>query len=166
MMRNSIPVLGALAAALIVSGCQSTTSRSRGSSTSGDIVVTRLHLGQPIARGEIRVEPASPAAAGSPAALHANHLAGAVENELTRLGWTVARENLRSEQVARVRVGPGAAAGTHELNVRIQRRSDATVLWEGRASAPIADYGAAIDRLVPAVFQDFPGESGRTIRIR
>ena len=166
MMRNSIPVLGALAAALIVSGCQSTSTRSRGTSDGGDIAVTRLHLGQPIARGEIRVEPAAPAAAGSPAALHAGHLSAAVEGELTRLGWTVARENMRSEQVARVRVAPGATAGSHELNVRIQRRSDATVLWEGRASAMVADYGAAIDRLVPAVFRDFPGESGRTIRTR
>ena len=164
MMRNSVPVLGALAAALIVSGCQSSSTRSRGSSGPA-MSVTRLHLGQPIARGEIRVEAAAPAAPGTPAAMHFPHLTAAVERELARLGWTLASGNLRSEQVAAVRLG-AAAGGGHELNVRIQRRSDATVLWEGRASGPIADYGAAVDRLVPAVFQDFPGESGRTIRIR
>ncbi len=58
------------------------------------------------------------------------------------------------------------------LGVRIQRRSDATVAWEGRAQlearagAELADKRAAVDRLAWALFQDFPGESGRTIRIR
>ena len=59
-----------------------------------------------------------------------------------------------------------------ELGVRIQRRSDATVAWEGRAQtearggSPMADPRAAADRLASALFQDFPGESGRTIRVR
>jgi len=58
------------------------------------------------------------------------------------------------------------------LGVRIQRRSDATVAWEGRAQmearagSELADKRAAVDRLAWALFQDFPGESGRTIRIR
>lgn len=58
------------------------------------------------------------------------------------------------------------------LSVRIQRRSDATVAWEGRAEmeargdSPMAAPGAAADRLAWALFRDFPGESGRTIRVR
>jgi len=58
------------------------------------------------------------------------------------------------------------------LSVRIQRRSDATVAWEGRAEleapagSPDASRGAAADRLAAALFRDFPGESGRTIRVR
>ena len=58
------------------------------------------------------------------------------------------------------------------LSVRIQRRSDATVAWEGRAEmeapagSPYAARGAAADRLAAALFRDFPGESGRTIRVR
>ena len=58
------------------------------------------------------------------------------------------------------------------LSVRIQRRSDATVAWEGRAEleapagSPDAGRGAAADRLAAALFRDFPGESGRTIRVR
>jgi hypothetical protein len=56
--------------------------------------------------------------------------------------------------------------------VRIQRRSDATVAWEGRArmdaraGSALAERGAAVDALAAALFRDFPGESGRTIRAR
>jgi hypothetical protein len=59
-----------------------------------------------------------------------------------------------------------------QLSVRIQRRSDATVAWEGRgqmdarAGTPFASRAAAADRLAAALFRDFPGESGRTIRVR
>jgi len=58
------------------------------------------------------------------------------------------------------------------LAIRIQRRSDATVAWEGRAEieatpgSPLADQRAAVDRLATALFQGFPGESGRTITVR
>jgi hypothetical protein len=54
------------------------------------------------------------------------------------------------------------------LEVRIKRRSDATVFWEGRArneTRPGAQNAAA-DRLAQALFRDFPGESGQTIRIK
>jgi hypothetical protein len=59
-----------------------------------------------------------------------------------------------------------------QLRVRIQRRSDATVAWEGRAESEAragseqASRTAAADRLAWALFRDFPGESGRTIRVR
>ena len=59
-----------------------------------------------------------------------------------------------------------------QLSVRIQRRSDATVAWEGRAqtearaNTPLASRAAAADRLAAALFRDFPGESGRTISVR
>jgi hypothetical protein len=58
------------------------------------------------------------------------------------------------------------------LEVRIKRRSDATVFWEGRATtearpaAPEAQPVAAVEKLAAILFQDFPGESGRTIRTR
>jgi hypothetical protein len=58
------------------------------------------------------------------------------------------------------------------LEVRIKRRSDGTVFWEGRAStaappaAPEAQPGPAVEKLAAILFQDFPGESGRTIRTR
>jgi hypothetical protein len=58
------------------------------------------------------------------------------------------------------------------LEVRIKRRSDGTVFWEGRAttetlaSDPQSQPGAAVEKLAALLFQDFPGESGRTIRTR
>jgi hypothetical protein len=175
-MKKSVPVLTALLVAASLAGCATTGPGGRG--TSQGISVTRFHLGQEIARAEIRVEPANPAEVNSPAFAQ---LAAPVERELSRLGWTVARGNARSEQVAVVRFQQGsreAARGgaqgdvVTELGVRIQRRSDATVAWEGRAqlearaSSTLAGGAAAADRLAEALFRDFPGESGRTIRVR
>jgi hypothetical protein len=59
-----------------------------------------------------------------------------------------------------------------ELQVRIQRRSDASAIWEGRAvteargNAPAAERGAAAALLADALFRDFPGPSGATVRVR
>lgn len=174
-MKNSLPLWGALAA-LLLAGC-GTISR-QGSGVAQGAMVTRFHLGQPVARAEIRIEPADPARASAP---EFAPTAAAVERELSRLGWTVAQGNLRSEQVARVTLGQtsrpsgtrrGGDIVTTELSVRIQRRSDATVAWEGRAQleaqagSPLAAPAAAVDRLATALFQDFPGESGRTITVR
>ncbi|HJQ16550.1 MAG TPA: DUF4136 domain-containing protein [Allosphingosinicella sp.] len=71
-------------------------------------------------------------------------------------------------------LGGGGSAGraTTTLQVRIKRRSDGTVFWEGRATGdaradrPQGQPEALADSLAEAVFRDFPGESGRTIRIR
>jgi hypothetical protein len=58
------------------------------------------------------------------------------------------------------------------LEVRIKRRSDGTVFWEGRATttarpaAPDAQPIPAVEKLATLLFQDFPGESGRTITAR
>lgn len=198
--------LGALCAVALLAGC----ATDQGAGVETGTSVTRFHLGQTIARAQIAIESSNPADANS---LEFAQYAAAVEAELTRLGWTVARGNARSEQVALVNVsqtsrdarrsrsglsvGVGAGSGgyrgggvgvgvggtipvggganqivTTQLSVRIQRRSDATVAWEGRAEtearagAPLANPGAAVARLAEALFRDFPGESGRTIRLR
>jgi hypothetical protein len=58
------------------------------------------------------------------------------------------------------------------LSVRLLRRSDGLVIWEGRASqsadskSPAAQPGIAASKLAAALFQDFPGESGATISVR
>ncbi len=55
------------------------------------------------------------------------------------------------------------------LSVQIKRRSDSSVIWEGRAQ--MEDRGNrlspddAVGRLARALFQDFPGESGRTVSV-
>ena len=201
MMKKSVAFF-AIAAAML-GGC----ATDQGTGVRDGASITRFHLGQPIARGEIRVEPSDPAAANS---LEFAQLAAPIERELARLGWSIVRGNARSEQVAVVRVEQGARAPSRggglsigvgggsvgrrsgvgvgvggtipvggsgpivvtELGVRIQRRSDATVAWEGRAQmearagSPLANPVAAADRLAFALFQDFPGESGRTIRVR
>lgn len=57
------------------------------------------------------------------------------------------------------------------MEVRIKRRSEGTVFWEGRAlteacvGSPEAQPAVAAEKLAEALFRDFPGESGRTIRV-
>lgn len=192
--------------AALSAGCAANMATGGGGSVAAGVEVTRFHLGQNIARGEIAVEPVDPRQAGS--MYFARH-AAAVERQLAALGWTVVRGNNRSEQVAQIRVeqgareamarrsglsfgvgggfgsgGVGVGGGVNvplgsraggvtvtELAVRLQRRSDGTAIWEGRAQAearagtPLADPANAVDRLAPALFQGFPGESGRTIRV-
>ncbi len=61
--------------------------------------------------------------------------------------------------------------GTRML-VQIKRRSDGTVIWEGRAmteakgQSPEASPQAAVTKLAHALFVGFPGESGRTITVK
>ena len=173
----------ALVLSLVLAGC---ATGGRGSaSAAGGVDVTRTHLGQPIARAQIAVEPANAADANNP---EFAAFAGIVEQHLVRIGYTIAQNRARSEQIARVSVQQGSRAalttgwpaGLGEgsrganmvatlLDVRIQRRSDSTVFWQGRAvtEAPAATPRAAlVQRLADALFRDFPGESGRTIRVR
>ena len=192
--------------ALLLAGCQ---TGDQGSGVRQGTSVTRFHLGQDIARGEIAVEPADP---GQSDGLEFAQQAAAVERELARLGWRVMSGNAATEQVALVRIregnresmgsgssvsiGVGGGSGGYgggvgggvgatlpvgggpseiivtELSVRIQRRSDATIAWEGRAQlearadSPLASRPAAIDRLAEALFRDFPGVSGQTLLVR
>ncbi|WP_404366442.1 hypothetical protein AB5I39_10865 [Sphingomonas sp. MMS24-J45] len=56
--------------------------------------------------------------------------------------------------------------------VQIRRRRDGTVIWEGRAetsadsAAPDAQTDPTAAKLARALFQGFPGESGRTITVK
>ena len=58
------------------------------------------------------------------------------------------------------------------LRVQIKRRSEGSVIWEGRAmtearaSAADSQPSAAVAKLAHALFQGFPGESGRTITVK
>ena len=66
--------------------------------------------------------------------------------------------------------GPKAQVET-TLNVRIVRRSDNLVIFEGKAvqaakaGSPAAQPGIAASKLAEALFQGFPGKSGETIRV-
>ena len=58
-----------------------------------------------------------------------------------------------------------------ELSVRITNRNSGSVVWEGRAwveakqGSPASQPGLAAAKLAEALFRDFPGESGTTIRV-
>src|SRR3954468_7117240 len=168
--------------------------------------VTRFHLNQPIARGQLSVEPLLPADRNSP---EFQTYANIVGGQLARLGFNEAPGLAQSEQVAVVQVdraffdGPprssfsigigGATFGRHtgvgggvavpiagrpsqnvstRLIVQIKRRSDSTTVWEGRAETsarfgtPQAQPADTVQRLAAAMFQDFPGVSGRTITVK
>lgn len=57
------------------------------------------------------------------------------------------------------------------LSVRLLRRADNLVIWEGRATqsagatSPAAQPGIAASKLAAALFDDFPGESGVTVTV-
>lgn len=57
------------------------------------------------------------------------------------------------------------------MAVQIRNRADRAVIWEGRAEteaparAPAAQPGLAADKLATALFKDFPGVSGQTVRV-
>jgi hypothetical protein len=185
---RSAPLLAAALAA-----CASGGGKER--PAAGGVEVARFHLGEPVARAQIAVEPFDKADANRP---EYPAYAAAVGRQLTRLGWTVVPTMTQSEQVALVdlsqgsreavaalsaaRIGRGVSAtlpaGTSAgitatlLEVAIRRRSDGTVFWEGRAvdeartGTPEAARTAAVERLAQALFRDFPGESGRTIRVK
>ena len=106
-----------------------------------------------------------------------------------RFGATVIRHDNR----APVSVGVGGSTGSYgsgvgvslgfnlgsssaallqsSLAVRIVRRSDQMVIWEGtavqsaKAGSPSAQPGIAASKLAEALFKDFPGVSGETIRV-
>jgi hypothetical protein len=71
-----------------------------------------------------------------------------------------------------INLGGGSAALMQtSMAVRIIRRSDRLVIWEGtavqsaKAGSPAAQPAIAASKLAEALFKDFPGVSGETIRI-
>jgi len=71
-----------------------------------------------------------------------------------------------------INLGGGSVAQLQSsLAVRIIRRSDRLVIWEGtavqsaKAGSPAAQPAIAASKLAEALFKDFPGVSGETIRV-
>jgi len=68
--------------------------------------------------------------------------------------------------------GPPKDKIVTDLSVRIAKRINGNVVWEGRASieakegSPASQPGLAAAKLAEALFKDFPGESGTTIRVK
>ena len=63
----------------------------------------------------------------------------------------------------------GGEVNVTELSVALKRRSEGTVVWEGTATrvtrAGEEDPATIVQTLATALFQGFPGESGRTITV-
>jgi hypothetical protein len=60
---------------------------------------------------------------------------------------------------------------TNMLALQIRRRSENTMIWEGRAieqapSGSQATLTAAVPRLSAALLKEFPGLSGQTVRVK
>lgn len=174
---------------LALLGACSTVEGSGGRRAAGGMSVTRFHLGGEIARGTIAVEPRfETQAAGG---VYQPAFAASVANELRTLGFTPAPAGSTSEFVATVDVATGTAValaarapgspvaageqvdpatvGT-QLAVQLKRRSDGSIVWQGRARMPAKANAVAsaanVQTLARALFRDFPGESGRTITAR
>jgi hypothetical protein len=192
-MKTTFVKGAALAATAALAAC--TTAGGGGRAQSGGIEVGRFHLGQPIAHAQIAVEPFDRADAGRPefaaySAAVARQLGrlgwtvvatpGKSEQIALVAVQQGSREAIAALSAARIGRGVGGlpAAGSPAgvtatlLEVGIRRRSDGTVFWEGRAvseartGTPQASPSAQADRLAEALFRDFPGESGRIIRVK
>ena len=144
----------ALALALL-SGCAMTGG-------GGGVDVTRSHLGVPIPANGIHVETLTGYAGVGP---EDPVYIGAVSAELQRLGFTPG--DGETPYIAAVSYKHGD--GSDELDVQIKRRSDNSIVWQGRAvtaartgTAP----GATATRLANALFKGFPGQSGVTITVK
>ncbi len=193
-MKSAFLKSGAIALALIAGGCA--TRGGGGGGSAGGAEVARFHLGETtIARSQIAIEPFDRADANRPefaayaraVARELSRLGWTVVPGNTRTEQVAlidveqgSRQAIAALSAARVGRGVAAAVTAGDapnvtatlLEVGIRRRSDATVFWEGRAvteartgSAEAAST-AAVERLSSALFRDFPGESGRTIRTR
>jgi hypothetical protein len=82
----------------------------------GGTDVTRVHLGQPVARGQIAIEAYDAADANLP---EFRSYAGSVQRQLARLGWTVVSTLGQSEQIALVDVEQGSRAALEARGMRI-----------------------------------------------
>ena len=196
--------LAVAGATLLLGGCTSYRTTP--------VDVTRYHLGQPLERTSVAVEPMNNAATVSP---EYQLYADAVGVELARLGYVATPNPLSSGYIAAVAfnrmprgafrepppvsiglgggsfgggrrgggvgVGGGVSFGVGgktrevtgtELWVQLKRRSDNTVVWEGRAQAQSVSGTKGSDprdsaaRLAAALFKGFPGESGVTITVK
>jgi hypothetical protein len=193
-MKSAFLKSGAIALALLAGGCA--TRGGGGGAAAGGAEVARFHLGETtIARSQIAIEPFDRADANRPefpayARAVARELtrlgwtvvpAGASTEQVALVDVEQgSRESIAALSAARIGrgtpTGPASGSGAEVtatlLEVGIRRRSDATMFWEGRAvgearsGSAEAASAAAADRLATALFRDFPGESGRTIRVR
>jgi len=180
-VMKTIPFV-ALAATTLLAGCESIMPDS---APPPRTEAYRAHPDQPIARAPIAIGPVNLARADYPLVRAA---VAAVSSELAALGFTPVADvgqaallgtvdlstGTASELVANAPAGlrgtttlPPGAPSTG-LVVEIRRRSDASLLWQGRAATfrppRNGDPATLAGPLAHALFLGFPGQWGRTIR--
>lgn len=181
----ALPLALAAACAALTGGC---ATLGPAAPAAPPTQVVRSHLGQSIAPASIALAPLNLSRAADPTV---RTYIGAVAGELTRLRFTPVAAVGSAELLGTISVASGTpaqlAAGAPlslrgeapaapvgaatGLTVQIRRRVDGTTLWEGRAMTtaalpPGGDIGVLAGPLARALFFGFPGETGRTIRIR
>ena len=163
----------ALTAAL--AGCATGTAREG----PPPMEVTRFHLGQAVARQLTRLGWSVAATTGQTEQVALINVEQGSREALSRspvsigIGGGTGGYGGGIGGGITVPIGGGATelVGTM-LQVGLKRRSEGTVFWEGRATSearagtPEAQRTVAVGKLAEALFRDFPGESGRTIRLR
>jgi hypothetical protein len=199
MSKVSFVRAAVVAGAALLAACASTNQTAD---------VTRFHLGQPVARSTVYLEPVEPAQASS---LEFRTYASAVAEELRQLGFTPVQSLAQAELVGVVDVdqttreslsrGSGLSVGigggtfgrnvgiggsvnipvgkrksndiaVNMLSFQLKRRSDNSVIWEGRAmtegrvGSEAGALGTVVPSLADALFRDFPGPSGRTVSVK
>ena len=188
----------ALAVLLLASAAQARTTAE----------VTRFHLGQPIARSTVKLEPSNPADAGS---LEFGSYTDAVARELTTQSFVVAADPAsayvgvlavdvttrpgRPKSSFSIGIGGGGFSGGRgggvgggvganipvaggrptdlvatTLRLQLKRRSDGTIVWEGRATSEAqgekGDPSRAVPVLARVLLAGFPGPRGTTERVK
>jgi hypothetical protein len=174
-----------------------------------DANVTRFHLGTPIPRTTVYLEPMAVGTGGS---LEFRSHVAASAPALQAAGFTVAASAADAELIGvlgftqSVRQGAGRGSGlsigigggtsiggnvgigagvtlpvgkakpnetvVSLYDIRLRRKSDSSVVWEGRAVAEArggsadAQPGTIVPRLARAAFANFPGLSGQTVKVK
>jgi hypothetical protein len=89
------------------------------------------------------------------------------------IGGATGGSNFRVGGNMQVPVGGGGGnmVMVNSLALQMRRRSESTTVWEGRAVEQVQGNAqgtltAAVPRLSAALFQNFPGPSGQTVRVQ
>lgn len=178
---KTIPIV-ALGTVMLLAGCESILPISAPQPQTEAI---RAHPDQPITPATIAIGPVNLARADDPLVRAA---VAAVSNEVRALGYTPVADVRGAVLLGSVNLTTGTAsvlaanapaglrgittlppeAPSTGLVVEIRRRSDASLLWQGRAATfrrpSNGDPATLAGPLARALFLGFPGQSGRTIR--
>ena len=133
------------------------------------VQVIRIHSGQPIKAGTVRIDSQviNPAASAESLTYTA-----AIANAMARKGFTHVAMGDPVTHLLKAEASRTAMGGTVSLKLTARLLNERNVqVWEGpattvaRINSPAAQPGLAAEKLANALFADFPGESDKTIMV-